>query len=69
MIALFFAANNFLFYAILAWTAPMFRENGLSATKSGLLLASFTAAFSAGIRSSALSASRMTDAAGWQCAQ
>lgn len=48
MIALFFAANNFLFYAILAWTAPMFRENGLSATKSGLLLASFTAAFMCG---------------------
>jgi CP family cyanate transporter-like MFS transporter len=48
MIALYFAVNNFLFYAMLAWTAPMFREYGFSPTTSGLLLASFTTAFMCG---------------------
>ena len=44
-IALFFACDNLLFYAFLSWTAPMYGEMGLSPTKSGLLLASFTATF------------------------
>jgi MFS transporter, CP family, cyanate transporter len=44
-IALFFACVNLLFYALLAWTSPMYREAGLSATTSGLILASFTAVF------------------------
>ncbi|MGI3903159.1 MAG: MFS transporter [Janthinobacterium lividum] len=45
LVALFFACDNFLFYALLSWTAPMFREYGLSPTAAGLVLASFTAAF------------------------
>ncbi|MGI3899932.1 MAG: MFS transporter [Janthinobacterium lividum] len=45
LVALFFAANNFLFYALLSWTAPMYREYGLSPATAGLILASFTAAF------------------------
>ena len=45
LVALFFALNNFLFYALLAWTAPMSREYGKSPAFAGLLLASFTAAF------------------------
>lgn len=45
LIALFFACDNFLFYAYLSWTAPLYREHGFSAATSGLVLASFTAAF------------------------
>ena len=47
-VAIFFAFNNFLFYAILAWLAPMFRECGASQTKAGLILACFTIAFLCG---------------------
>lgn len=45
LIALYFACDNFLFYALLSWTAPMYREYGLSPTRAGLVLASFTAVF------------------------
>ncbi|MGQ4815006.1 CynX/NimT family MFS transporter [Agrobacterium vitis] len=45
LIALYFSANNILFFGFVSWTAPMFREYGMSATTAGLLLASFTAAF------------------------
>ncbi len=45
LVALFFGCNNFLFYALLSWTSPMYREAGSSATVAGLILASFTAAF------------------------
>lgn len=48
MIALFFALSNFLFYSVVAWTAPMFREFGDAPTTAGLLLASFTLAFTCG---------------------
>lgn len=48
MIALFFALSNFLFYAIVAWTAPMYREFGSTPTVAGLLLAAFTLAFTCG---------------------
>jgi MFS transporter, CP family, cyanate transporter len=48
LIAAFFALNNFLFYALIAWIAPMSRESGASSTVAGLLLASFTAAFTLG---------------------
>jgi CP family cyanate transporter-like MFS transporter len=48
LIALFFAFDNILFYSLLAWTAPIFREHGMSAMRAGLLLACFTAAFMAG---------------------
>ncbi len=45
LVALFFACDNLLFYALLSWTAPMFREYGLSPIAAGLVLASFTFAF------------------------
>ncbi len=45
LVALFFACVNFLFYALLSWTAPMYQEQGASPEHAGLILASFTAAF------------------------
>jgi CP family cyanate transporter-like MFS transporter len=45
LIAIFFACLSFVFYALLAWIAPMYHDAGLSTTVSGLILASFTAAF------------------------
>ncbi|MGI4813065.1 MAG: MFS transporter [Janthinobacterium lividum] len=45
LVALFFACDNFLFYALLSWTSPMYQEQGVSAARAGLTLASFTAAF------------------------
>jgi CP family cyanate transporter-like MFS transporter len=45
LIAVYFAANNILFFGYVSWTAPIFRELGMSATAAGLLLAGFTAAF------------------------
>jgi MFS transporter, CP family, cyanate transporter len=45
LVALFFAFNNFLCFALLSWTSPMYRDAGLSATVAGLVLASYTAAF------------------------
>lgn len=45
LIAIYFAFVNFLFYAILSWTAPMYREHGLTPGRAGLILASFTAFF------------------------
>ena len=45
LVALFFACDNFLFYSVLSWTAPMYREYGVSTTVAGLILASFTATF------------------------
>ncbi|WP_222105845.1 CynX/NimT family MFS transporter [Paraburkholderia sp. BCC1886] len=44
-VAIFFACDNFLFYALVSWTSPIYREAGQSATRAGLTLASFTAAF------------------------
>lgn len=44
-IALFFACDNLLFYSLLSWTSPMYREAGVSPNVAGLILASFTAAF------------------------
>jgi MFS transporter, CP family, cyanate transporter len=45
LVALFFACDNFLFYALLSWTSPMYRELGSSPAVAGLVLASFTATF------------------------
>lgn len=45
LVALFFACDNFLFFAFLAWTSPMYREHGLSAASAGLVLATFTVVF------------------------
>jgi len=45
MIAFFFACVNFLFYAILTWTAAMYQERGMPAAEAGAVLASFTFCF------------------------
>jgi MFS transporter, CP family, cyanate transporter len=45
LIAVYFACINFLFYALLSWAVPMYREAGLSPTLAGLALATFTAVF------------------------
>jgi CP family cyanate transporter-like MFS transporter len=45
LVALYFACDNFLFYALLSWIAPVYREVGFSTDKAGLLLACFTAVF------------------------
>lgn len=42
LIALFFAFNNLLFYALLSWLVPMYAERGMSTKETALLLASFT---------------------------
>lgn len=47
LIALFFACNNFVFYAFISWLAPMYVEAGWTASRAGLLLATFTLAFMA----------------------
>lgn len=47
LIALFFACNNFVFYALISWLAPMYVEAGWSPAHAGLLLATFTLAFMA----------------------
>lgn len=45
LIALFFACNNLVFYALIAWLAPMYIERGESASSAGLILASYTLGF------------------------
>ena len=45
LIALFFACNNFVFYACISWLAPIYVDAGWSASRAGLLLAGFTLAF------------------------
>ncbi|WP_232410984.1 CynX/NimT family MFS transporter [Methylophilus sp. 5] len=45
LIALFFACVNFLFYAILTWTAARYQESGMPAAEAGAVLASFTFCF------------------------
>jgi MFS transporter, CP family, cyanate transporter len=45
LIATYFACINFLFYGLLSWCVPMYREAGLSPTVAGLALATFTAVF------------------------
>ena len=45
LIAVYFACINFLFYGLLSWCVPMYREAGLSSTLAGLALATFTAVF------------------------
>jgi CP family cyanate transporter-like MFS transporter len=47
LVALFFAANNFVFYACIAWLAPMYVEAGWAPARASLLLATFTIAFMA----------------------
>lgn len=45
LIALFFACNNLVFYALIAWLAPMYTERGETSTSAGLILASYTLGF------------------------
>lgn len=45
LVALFFAADNFLFYAVLSWTAPMYIEYGTTPAMAGFVLATFTTVF------------------------
>jgi MFS transporter, CP family, cyanate transporter len=45
LVALFFACQNFLFYGVLTWIAPMYQEAGTSPAKAGLILATFTTVF------------------------
>ncbi|UXH79086.1 MFS transporter [Roseateles amylovorans] len=43
--AMYFAANNFLFFGLLAWFVPMNMEFGASPATAGLMLAGFTTVF------------------------
>lgn len=45
LIAVFFACNNFIFYAYISWIAPIYVDLGRTNTAAGLILASFTLAF------------------------
>ncbi|MDE1993032.1 MAG: MFS transporter [Rhizobiaceae bacterium] len=45
LIGLFFACDNFLFYACLSWMATIYREHGFDETRAGLTLATYTGAF------------------------
>jgi CP family cyanate transporter-like MFS transporter len=45
LIALFFACNNFVFYALIAWLAPIYIELGNTPTAAGMILASYTLGF------------------------
>jgi MFS transporter, CP family, cyanate transporter len=45
LIAVYFACINFLFYSLLSWSVPMYREAGFSPTIAGLALATFMAVF------------------------
>jgi CP family cyanate transporter-like MFS transporter len=45
LIAAYFACINFLFYGLLSWSVPMYREAGLTPPVAGFALATFTAVF------------------------
>jgi CP family cyanate transporter-like MFS transporter len=45
LVALYFATNNFLFFGLLSWLVPMYREFGATHTTTVLALASFTTTF------------------------
>jgi MFS transporter, CP family, cyanate transporter len=64
LVALFFACDNFLFFALLSWTAPMYLEHGLSTASAGIVLATYTMAFTVGIPVFG-SLSRAHDRRGW----
>lgn len=67
LIALFFACDNFLFFAFLAWLAPIYIERGFSAVSASLLLATFTISFTLAIPVFG-SLSRARDRRGWLAA-
>ena len=45
LVALYFATNNFLFFGLLSWIVPMYRESGAAPATTHLALACFTTAF------------------------
>jgi CP family cyanate transporter-like MFS transporter len=45
LIALFFACDNFLFFAFLSWTLQIYIERGMSVTSARLMLTTFMVAF------------------------
>ncbi|WP_215399263.1 MFS transporter [Rheinheimera oceanensis] len=45
LIALFFACNNLVFYAMIAWLAPIYIELGNTPTAAGMILAGYTLGF------------------------
>lgn len=45
LIALFFGCDNFLFYGLVSWLAPLYHEHGVDDATAGLILASFPAVF------------------------
>jgi CP family cyanate transporter-like MFS transporter len=49
LIGLFFAADNFLFYALVSWIVPMLRERQVAEVTAGLVLATFTIGLSVGM--------------------
>ncbi|WP_233839425.1 MFS transporter [Paraburkholderia sp. ZP32-5] len=49
LIALFFACDNFLFFALLSWISPIYLEQGLSTVSASVVLATYTVAFTVGI--------------------
>jgi CP family cyanate transporter-like MFS transporter len=67
LVALFFACDNLLFFALLSWTSPIYLEHGLSAASAGILLATYTAAFTVGIPVFGF-LSRAHDRRGWLAA-
>lgn len=44
-IAVYFAANNILFFGFLSWLVPLYLDRGRDAATAGLILTSFTIAF------------------------
>ena len=49
LVSLFFACDNFLFFALLCWTSSIYLEQGLSAASAHLMLATYTVAFTVAI--------------------
>ena len=67
LVSLFFACDNFLFFALLCWTSPIYLEQGLSAASAHLVLATYTVAFTVAIPVLG-SLSRTNDRRGWLAA-
>jgi CP family cyanate transporter-like MFS transporter len=49
LIAMFFACDNFLFFALLSWISAIYLEQGFSTLSASLLLATYTVTFTVGI--------------------
>ena len=67
LVSLFFACDNFLFFALLCWTSPIYMEQGMSAASAHLVLATYTVAFTVAIPVLG-SLSRTNDRRGWLAA-